>query len=362
MASKRKKKTSLFRSIVAFIAWVLVVLLWGCAASVWANPATYGSWLGVVGLCFPALAIAVGVVFLFCLLLRLRQAWIPLVGLIACCGSVRDYFPINLSSPAPKSAIRVMSYNCMAWGGGERDGRDYVVARFVGTSRADIVCLQEAGFTSNEMFADVEDAFRRYGYHFRKNDSGFSALACVSRYPIVGDEVVCKTSWNAVVAFYLTPTPRDTIIVVNAHLESMGLTLSDRGQFHELVENPEGADTIHGKLVILSKIADASCRRAAMADTLAAFVDRHRGKKLFVMGDFNDTPISYAHHQMCRRLTDAYRATANGAGRSFNRDAIYVRIDNIFCSGHYRPFACKVDATVPFSDHYPIIASFVPRP
>ena len=36
-------------------------------------------------------------------------------------------------------------------------------------------------------------------------------------------------------------------------------------------------------------------------------------------------------------------------------DAIYVRIDHAFCSQDFKPFAFKVDNTVPFSDHYPMI-------
>ena len=78
------------------------------------------------------------------------------------------------------------------------------------------------------------------------------------------------------------------------------------------------------------------------------------GKTFIVCGDFNDTPISYAHHLFCRRMTDAYRATANGIGRTFNRNAMYVRIDHIFCSEEWKPYACTVDRAAEASDHYPI--------
>ena len=110
-----------------------------------------------------------------------------------------------------------------------------------------------------------------------------------------------------------------------------------------------GGKTGQRREVALRRLRDAtdSLQKAGLMNIVA-------------MGDFNDTPISYAHHKICSRLTDCYRATANGIGRSFNRDAIYVRIDNIFCSSHFKPFAVRVDDTVPFSDHYPIIGYLKP--
>ena len=89
---------------------------------------------------------------------------------------------------------------------------------------------------------------------------------------------------------------------------------------------------------------------------MIAFIDSvgQEGKTFIVCGDFNDTPVSYAHHLFCSRMTDAYRATANGVGRTFNRNAMYVRIDHIFCSEEWKPFACTIDRSIETSDHYPV--------
>ena len=135
----------------------------------------------------------------------------------------------------------------------------------------------------------------------------------------------------------------------------MHLSGDERSEYHELVKSPTKADKVHGKLTLVRKIATGGYERAMQADTLAQFIDRHKGRKLIVMGDFNDTPISYAHHQVCSRLTDCFRATGNGIGRSFNRVAIYVRIDNIFCSSHFKPYAMGIDTSVSWSDHYPMV-------
>ena len=52
--------------------------------------------------------------------------------------------------------------------------------------------------------------------------------------------------------------------------------------------------------------------------------------------------------------------TVRGFGRSFNRDAIFVRIDQMFCSEEFTPYAAYVDSRIKCSDHYPIVAYFEP--
>ena len=76
-------------------------------------------------------------------------------------------------------------------------------------------------------------------------------------------------------------------------------------------------------------------------------------------GDFNDTPVSYAHHTIASAgLTDAYAATGRGPGRSFNRAAIFVRIDHILMASRLRPYTCRIDNTFRHSDHYPAVCYF----
>lgn len=350
------------QKFLLILSWIAVLALWACAGSVYLSPAHYGWLLGVVGLCFPFGVAAVLGTALLCLLLKPKLLWVHLLGLGACAGSLRDYCPLNLSSPPPKGCLKVMTYNTMNWGSRERDERgDYEVVRYVGTQRPDLACLQEAIFYGTEDQDAVVASLRRYGYHYHWLAlSSMNIVGLASRYPIVDKEIICRSKTNGAAAFYVIPKRGDTLIVVNAHLESMHLSAENRHNFSQIVKNPDEAEAIGGKRAIISTIGHSGHDRALQADTLAQFLDRHKGRKVIVMGDFNDTPISYAHHQVCERLTDAFRATGNGIGRSFHKDAIYVRIDNIFCSPHWKPYAARVDASVPFSDHYPLTAYLKP--
>lgn len=345
------------KKFYTIIAWAAVLLMWGSAATVYVRPEGLLRVCSLAGLGFPFCVAAVLVVTVLGLLAKTKLVAIPLVGLLGCCGSLRDYCPVNLSTPAPKGCIKVMTYNTMGFGGWkENEKGEFDVVRYLCEEKPDIATLQEATYAGEEKLEQVNTTLGRYGYHYAMAEKSVVPVSIVSRWPIVRSEFVFRKSNNSAVAFYVVPKRGDTLVVVNVHFQSMQLSEADRENYHEIVRNPDEAEDVKGKRQLLSKIANAGPVRALQADTLATFLDRHKGEKIILMGDFNDTPISYAHHKVCTRLTDVYRATGNGIGRSFNRDAIYVRIDNIFCSSHFKPFAARVQEEVLFSDHYPVIA------
>jgi len=345
------------KKFYALMAWTAVLLLWGSAATVYVSPSGLLRVCSLAGLGFPFFVAAVLVVAVVGLLAKTRLVAIPLVGLLGCFGSLRDYCPVNISSPPPKGCLKVLTYNTFGFGGWKlNDKGELDVVRYICEENPDIATLQEASCENEKKRETIKEQLHRYGYHYAMADSATIPVSIVSRWPVARSEFVFRNNSNSAVAFYVVPRRGDTLIVVSAHLQSMQLTTSDRQNYHEIVRNPDEAEAVKGKRLLLSKIANAGPLRAAQADTLAAFIDLHKGEKMIVMGDFNDTPISYAHHKVCSRLTDVYRATGNGIGRSFNRDAIYVRIDNIFCSSHFKPFAARVQEEVTFSDHYPIVA------
>ena len=92
-----------------------------------------------------------------------------------------------------------------------------------------------------------------------------------------------------------------------------------------------------------------------MVDSIANFIERHKEEDIILGGDFNDTPVSYAHGQLTEYLSDAFRSTGNGLGRTFNKNAMIVRIDHLFCSDAFEPYSFYVDNSVGISDHNPVV-------
>ena len=71
-------------------------------------------------------------------------------------------------------------------------------------------------------------------------------------------------------------------------------------------------------------------------------------------GDFNTSPISYAHRTIAEGLTDAFVESGFGLGISYHRNGFLFRIDNILISPDLQSYRCTVDSRIKNSDHYPI--------
>lgn len=348
--------------VIATAAWLAVAFLWACALSVYFSPAR-SALAGLLSLAFPCALIAVVGMTLVTLVFSRRHLWVPLLGLALCWGRVRDYVPVNFSSEPPAGAVKVLTYNVHGFSDHTNTPRlTYFALEDILTSGADIVCLQEVYYLSSDTatWAAVRERASTVYAHYDTVNISSSMLTVFSHYPIVGHEPICHDSTNGAAAFKLLLSPVDTLTVVNCHLASMRLSPDEREQYHTIVTNPENTDsTRHSLSRIVRRLVAGNRTRSAQAEAVADYVRRHRGERLIVCGDFNDTPVSYAHHTIASAgLTDAYAATGRGPGRSFNRDAIFVRIDHILMSSRLRPYACRIDNTFRHSDHYPAVCYF----
>lgn len=160
--------------------------MWSSAASVYLNPNTFSRFTALLGLGFPVTVAAVLLLLLLSALLKLRAGFIPLFGLIACIGSLRDYCPVNFSSPPPKGCLKVMSYNCMAYNNWALtpDEKEFECMRFMCSQECHVVAIQEAT-TRNAKDVEIRDAsIKRYGYHYDDMLIGAGVVGVLSRFPL----------------------------------------------------------------------------------------------------------------------------------------------------------------------------------
>ncbi|MBR1469584.1 MAG: endonuclease/exonuclease/phosphatase family protein, partial [Prevotella sp.] len=148
----------------------------------------------------------------------------------------------------------------------------------------------------------------------------------------------------------------DTVIVVNNHLASTRLTTGDSEDFKKIIEGKFSRDSATiASTKIAEKLSKSTLKRAVQVDSLMNYLQRHQDKSIILCGDFNDSPISHSHRAMASLLTDCFRESGNGLGISYHENRFYVRIDHIFCSADWTPYACYVDSKNDLSDHYPIV-------
>lgn len=317
--------------------------------------------LSCAGLAFPVFLLLNLLFFFFWLLFRRKYALFPLAVMFACIMPIRAYFPINIhKQQIPDDAIKILSYNVMSFDGHKphTEGNDNEIVRYIQQMDADIVCLQEATFNnSNSKKFLSEKSFREamsaypYSSHYKERSNGWM---CLSRYPILSAHFVkYESSGNGSMAYELK-VGTDTLLLINNHLESNKLSLDDRAAYRDMIVDPKEEKVKSTSRMLMGKVVDAVSIRAAQADAVAKYVRDSKHKYVVVCGDFNDSPLSYAHRVIGEGLNDAFIDTGNGLGISYNRSGFYFRIDHIMASDNWQLLDCEVDRSIKASDHYPI--------
>lgn len=317
------------------------------------------------GLAFPVFLCADVLFLAFWLLAHWRYALVPLAGIACCWGATNTFCPLNLGrDEAPDGAVKVLSYNVMSFEADHPDtpGNPNRILAYLRDSGADIICLQEYITGGRLKQAHIERVLKDYPYHdVHRVGKGPNALACYSRFPIIGAERVDYGSpFNGSMKYTLL-VEGDTLTVVNNHLESNKLTADDRETYVNMLTSPETTDVKQGSRLLLGKLARAASIRSRQADAIARAIDETGRRRLVVCGDFNTSAISYTYRVIGRGLDDAFVRSGRGPGISYHRNGFYFRIDHILVSPDLRAYRCTVDNSISNSDHYPIWCYLAPR-
>ena len=154
--------------------------------------------------------------------------------------------------------------------------------------------------------------------------------------------------------------PGDTVRVYSCHLESIGLTQTDKHLYRQLTKlqnmsSTSDLDEVRGTLV--TKLARAYRCRSLQARLLRDLIEA-TDRPVILCGDFNDTPGSFAYRTiMGDDMRDAYAECALGPTITYHCNRFYFRIDHILYRGNFD--AVKIErGTLSASDHYPLVATF----
>ena len=339
----------------ANVASIILMLLVGYSDHL--NPQEHPI-LSCLGLTFP-IFLAINFGFLaFWAVFSLKRVIVPILGFMICYSPVRSYFPLNVSS-SESVDLKVVTYNVAGYsadekgvrGGGLEGALDYVSKQ----KDADIICLQEVTLLAKEKEPFLSTFPYIESYYLKASGS---AVALLSKYPIISHESVCYDNEDFVSIAYTLNVKGKPFMVINSHLATAGLSSEDRHDFNSMVHGDKKTEVAREESKrLLVKLGARNAKRARQVKALSRFLKAHKGVPVILCGDFNDSPISYPHYEMSKRLTDCFRESGNGLGWTFFRNAIHVRIDHIFCSSHFVPCTCKVDANATSSDHYPMLCS-----
>jgi len=340
------------------IGVVLLLILCGHAYMIKPEHSVLTSFLGYA---YPLLAL-VNVFFIFYWGIRLKP-WIlvPLFGFFLTMDSAKSWFPIHFKQEAVTGdSLKVLSYNVefMTHAGKlTSEGLNPIVA-YIRDLNPDIICLQEVGadFIQKGRFEPrTKVALKAYRYFASGEKEERYSVVCLSRYRIlrfhrIEYESQSNSSW-----VYDIKIGKDTIRVINNHLESNKLNREEKDQYTEIIQKRESAKISRVAGLLGSKVGKSTRIRGNQADAVSKVI-HDSPYKVIVCGDFNDVPGSYTYRKIRSDILDCWVEKGNGWGHTFHENLFLFRIDYILHTPEIRCVKTNVEH-VRYSDHYPVWAN-----
>lgn len=354
--------------LVIFIISVLAAAMLACAYLA-KNIHPQNSWVfAFAGLSAPVLYI---MNILLVLYWAIRWRWpvfIPGVILLIGIGNLNLFFKPSFSkeyySKEPGSTV-VMTYNVTGFlhedGNRKKTSSTDSLTAFINRYSPDILCLQEfqawSAGAKNHIDTMLGMKYNRTNYPITNGKGVGWGLAIYSNFPIVssGDMVFPGSTNSAMWADIVVK--KDTVRVFNCHLQTTSVDISDREYISNqefIFDTQDREEKVKG---IASKLKKNYMIRAEQADSLAPVI-HSSPYKVFVCGDFNDTPMSYTYHKIKGKLADTFREKGKGMDSHTFRGLFNLfRIDYILHSPEIKALNYSTPECE-YSDHKAVVAGF----
>ncbi len=316
---------------------------------------------------FPIFLMIDVVVILLDIWFMRKLALIPAVAMVLSIGGILTISPLNLpygelTEEELQREFTLVTYNVLNFIDNEGiypDSTNRTISYLLSTD-ADILCLQECEYLCPfpkycVTKAQVDSLIERYPYrHIGRN--GQSML---SKYPFLRIPLKVNKNDNAAMTAFRTNIDGHVVTIFNVHLQSLGLTVSDKELFLEMTNMDSSKALSRFRSQLVNKLYYAFMMRASQAERIALWVKAFQDDNVILCGDFNDVPGSYAYQAIrSAGMRDAYRDAAFGPTITYNTNRFYFHIDHVLYSGELE--AVKIErGDVPSSDHYPLLTTFL---
>ena len=316
------------------------------------------------GLAYPYLLL-INIIFVIIWAMLLRfEALISVVVIVIGFNHISNYIQFTRPSGNKTNTFKVLSYNVRLFNYFENNHgvtSEKKVIEFIKAQKPDIICLQEfyvSGYPAVEEKFIIEALGGKYYSHMKLSGSGknrYYGIITLSRFPIVTKGEIIHPGSSSLSIYTDVLIQKDTFRIYNNHLQSFRLKRMERSFIDELTasDDKETMKEVKGLSVSLKK---GFVKRALQAEIVKAQINKSPFP-VMVVGDFNDTPVSYAYRKIRSGLYDSFVNSGYGAGFTYKGNYPPNRIDYILYDKTLINSYFEIKK-VKYSDHYPIIAYF----
>lgn len=366
--SLNKNKLGYFSRTV-FIAniFAILALLLSYSASI-IDPQKFWP-IAFFGLAFlPILIINIGFI-IYWLLRKKRYALFSLITILAGWNLLSKH--INFKNSKEKlvikadSNLRVMSFNVLMFKkyNDPKSNFKEETLELIKTVDPDIICFQEfySRLRGSKQFTKTikqEGEFEDYYFEpTSKNDYEGYGPAIFTKDPIINSGSIFQNAYGTNrIIFADIKREGDTLRVYNVHLRSFALQEEDKEFVQKSAEKITIDDEVSTKR-IGKKLKQAFANRSEQAKSLRKHIEECPYPYI-VMGDFNDTPISYSVNLVSAGMNNAFREKGFGWGVTHFGLLPIFQIDYILCDKRIEVDNYGI-INERLSDHFPIWADLI---
>jgi len=368
---KTKGKMSVATKLMVVINLFFVSLLLFSYLSLYISPAHFWP-VAFAGLAYPLIVLCNLFFVLFWLVFLKKYFILSLITILLGYNQIKTY--IKFSGAERKlsfeNSLKVMSYNVRLfdlynWRNESSKTTQSAIFGLIKSESPDILCIQDyySGAGKKADFADTICLESGYKYRsvelINKTHKGLPyGLAIFSKYPIIHSYKLefpnSKVNFSQSIDVLIE---KDTVRIINLHLESIKFGKEDFSFVNEITSTPAANEKLKkGSLAILVKMRQAYVKRAFQIETVAGYI-RNSPYPVILAGDFNDTPVSYCYRQIDNELDDSFVDAGKGLGQTHAQMLPLLRIDYIFHSEVFKTVEHKI-IDKDYSDHFPVVARF----
>lgn len=316
------------------------------------------------GLAYPYLLLVnIILVIIWAMLLRF-EALISVVIIAIGFTHFSNYIKFSKPSGNKSNTFKVLSYNVRLFNYFENNHgitSQKKIIQFLKTQNPDIICLQEFLLSGNPKVEEalmVQALGGEYYTHLKVIGSGKNksyGIITFSKFPIVKRGEIIHTGSSSLSIYTDVIIKNDTFRIYNNHLQSFRLMRMERSFINELT-NTDDKETITEVKTLSVSLKKGFIKRASQAKVVKDQINKSP-YPVIVLGDFNDTPVSYAYTKIRKGLNDSFVNSGYGAGFTYKGNyppnrIDYILYDNALINSYFEIIKAK------YSDHYPIISYF----
>ncbi|MBC7655195.1 MAG: endonuclease/exonuclease/phosphatase family protein [Oligoflexus sp.] len=261
------------------------------------------------------------------------------------------------------NTIKLMSYNVhyfKKFGSNLDTTTRSKVLALIKEEQPDVIGFEEF-FTRKKGKYDLKDSIlkildtKQFYYSTAiDNDYESTGVAIFSKYPIVktGDIILDSLEMGNQGVF-VDIKKNDRIFRVYAvHLASISFQPEDYNFLNEVKTDIKSSKDVVSSKRIVKKLKTAFIKRSNQVKIIKKDMDNCKTPYI-VMGDFNDTPVSYSLTQMNKGLKNAFQEKGKGLAITYNGEFPNFQIDYILTSPQFNINSYKI-IKKSYSDHYPL--------